>query len=130
MGGRASVQVSRNFDANLESIRSFLEETEVPEVFDALLDRLFDGVIPVLEEYPDIGFDSLQRQPASIELRMQWARLRTRMGDAQATLREYIADEYLIVYAVCSEGVFLLVIKHHRQLSFDFGGIWSAGWKT
>lgn len=130
MGGRASVQVSRNFEQNLESIRRFLEEAEVPELFDALLDRLFDGVIPVLEEHPDIGFDFLQRQPASIELRMRWGRLKTRMGDAQATLREYIADEYLILYAVRGEEVILLAIKHHRQLSFDFGGIWSAGRKT
>jgi hypothetical protein len=130
MGGRASVQVSRNFERNLESIRSFLEEAEVPEVFGGLLDRLFDGVIPVLEEYPDVGIEFLARQPASAELRMQWDRLRTRMGGSQATLREYIADEYLILYAVQAEAVFLLAIKHHRQLSFDFSGIWRPGGKN
>ena len=130
MAARVSIQVSRNFEQNLESIRDFLEDADVPEVFDKLLDRLFDGVFPVLEDYPDVGIDFLERQPASAELRMQWDRLRTRMAGAHATLREYIADDYLILYAVHSDMVSLLAIKHHRQLSFDFGGIWNPGGRT
>ncbi len=41
-----------------------------------------------------------------------------------AAIREYIADDYLLLYAVRDSGVFLLSIRHHRQLSFDLRTYW------
>lgn len=34
------------------------------------------------------------------------------------------ARDGLILYAVIGAGVYLPAIKHHRQLSFDFGPVW------
>lgn len=40
------------------------------------------------------------------------------------TLREYIARDFLILYGARGRTVYLLSIKHHRQLSFDFPAHW------
>lgn len=121
-----TVQVTRNFAANLEEIREFLAEAGVPEAFEALLDRLFDRVVPTLAEFPEAGFDFLERQPGSGELQLQWRQLLTRTTADGTRIREYVSAEYLVLYAVRGEAVTLLSIKHHRQLSFDLGGIWGS----
>ncbi len=127
MGGSASLHVTRNFERNLESIRPFLDEAQAPETFGALLDLPFDRVFPLLAEYPSAGRAFFERSPASLEARQHRDRLRTRMEAARAELREHIAGDYLVLYAFQPSGVFLLAIQHHRQLSFDLGGIWTAG---
>lgn len=39
-------------------------------------------------------------------------------------IREYIADDYLLLYAVRGPVIFLLPIRHHHQLSFDLRDHW------
>jgi hypothetical protein len=39
-------------------------------------------------------------------------------------VREYVAGDYLNLYVVIERVVYLLSIKHHRQLSFDFDRFW------
>jgi len=51
------VHVTRNFSRNLDSIEDFLHEADAPDAFAALLDDLFDEVIPALETYPELGAD-------------------------------------------------------------------------
>ena len=50
-------------------------------------------------------------------------RLRRRLEQAD-DLREFIADDYLILYLVRGERIIFLSIKHHRQLSFDLKRFW------
>jgi hypothetical protein len=38
--------------------------------------------------------------------------------------REYVLPPYPLLYATDEEAVHLLAIRHHRQLSFDFPGLW------
>ena len=40
-------------------------------------------------------------------------------------LREYVIDHYLVLYAQTEGVIYLLSIKHHRQVSFDFESHWS-----
>ena len=44
-----------------------------------------------------------------------------RKGD---DLREFIVDDYIILYLVRRNRLYFLAIKHHRQLSFDFRRLW------
>ena len=37
---------------------------------------------------------------------------------------EYILDHYLVLYAQIDANLYLLAIRHHRQLSFDFQSHW------
>lgn len=45
---------------------------------------------------------------------------------ADAELREYVMKHYLLLYARVKGVVYLLSIRHHRQLSFDFAALWPA----
>src|SRR5262245_11214933 len=123
MSRRASARVTRNFDRNLEGIGAFLEEKQRSGAFSELLDQLFDTVIPNIERFPLIGFDFLARKPRSFEGVAQIVALQGRIG-ADVSIREYIFGDYLILYALLDERVYLLAIKHHLQLSFDLRGHW------
>ena len=46
------------------------------------------------------------------------------VGGSVSSLREYVMTNYLMLYVQAGETLFLLSIKHHRQLSFDFEGHW------
>jgi len=118
MAGNVRVIPTKNFERNLDTISDYL--TEQPQLFDALLDRLFDEVIPNLEAFPMIGRDFLERMPDSLEA----LRLHQQISESAVdrTIREYLFDQYLILYALGGQQLHLLAIKHHRQLSFDLSG--------
>jgi len=52
---------------------------------------------------------------------------RSAPGAADSRLREYLSGDYLLLYALIERTVYLLSIKHHRQLSFDFDRLWTEG---
>lgn len=123
MSRRRIVRITRNFDKNLADIRRFLEEQEAPREFQSLLERLFETVIPNLERFPDMGVDFLVKLPQSMEGMMRLETLKQRLGK-NASLREYISGDYLLLYALRGDNIYLLSIKHHRQLSFDLKEHW------
>jgi hypothetical protein len=123
MNRSCRVRVTHNFEQNLADIRLFLEKQEAPQVYSALLERLFEMVIPNLERFPMMGVDFLSRHPQSAEGLARLENLRHRLGE-KVSLREYITGDYLVLYAVRGRDVYLLSIKHHRQLSFDLKGHW------
>jgi hypothetical protein len=123
MASALTVRLTANFESNLETIRAFLDEHDAAAGFDALLTDLFDRIIPNLERFPDIGIDFLARVPQSRQGIAHLDRLKARLGD-QVRLRECFAGDYLILYAVRRGNLYLLAIKHHRQLSFDLKAHW------
>lgn len=119
---RCTVRVTANFEANLEAIEAFLSEADARPAFTALLDDLANGIIPNLEHYPEIGRAFLDRPAQSVEARQKIKRLESRMG--AAAMREYVAGDFLILYAVQDRTIYLLSIKHHRQISIAFPAHW------
>ncbi len=121
------VKLTANFERNLADIEQFLTEAEAPQAFDGLLDELLDTVIPNLERFPGMGRPFLNRAVGSVEatnaLTALQAKLQTLVADSNA-LREYVMDHYLVLYAQTEGAVYLLSIKHHRQVSFDFESHW------
>lgn len=117
------VRITANFQQNLDSIRDFLIAQEVGAGFDSLITRLFEDIIPNLRRFPKMGRDLLARDPLSNEGKAKLRALRMKIGK-NTEIREYIADEYLLLYAVRDAVVFLLAIRHHRQLSFDLRVHW------
>lgn len=118
-----SVRLTANFESNLEAVRAFLTDAEAAHEFDRLLGYLFNEIIPNLERFPLLGRDFLAREPQSIEAQAKLQRVETVLRRG-TELREYIAGDYLILYALTQDSVFLLSIKHHRQLSFDLRAFW------
>ena len=118
----SAVKLTANFEANLVSIEAFWVEVDAPQSYDGLLDILLETVIPNLEQFPKMGRSFLSREIQSVESQGVVERLKTRIGRGE--IREYLIDDYLILYALIGDVVYLLSIRHHRQLSFDLQGFW------
>jgi plasmid stabilization system protein ParE len=123
------VKTTASFERNLEDIERFLIEAEAPLAYDALLDELLGTVIRNLERFPGMGRPFLAREARSVEASNALAALRAKLSaltpDTEA-LREYIMDNYLVLYVQIDRNIHLLAIRHQRQLSFDFESNWGA----
>ena len=122
------VSFTANFERNLETIERFLLDAEAPLVFDTLLDRLMNTVIPNLERFPDIGRPFLDRPARSVEVRNGLDALQrklTAIGEG-GVLCEYVLPDFLLLYTRFDATIYLLSIRHHRQLSFDFESLWQS----
>lgn len=120
-----AVKFSANFEANLGQIEEFLAQANAVPGYDALLAELAATVIPNLERFPRMGRLFFRRGAGSVEAHEKIKRLALRIGDGE--LREYLSGDYLLLYAFMKETVYLLSMKHHRQLSFDFERHWLEG---
>lgn len=118
---RIQVELTASFIERLESIEAFLAEADAPQVDDKLLDGLRRTVIPNLRRFPRIGRRYLDQPPQSAEAMTLLAALPPGAADA---LREYLHGDYLSLYTLTGSAVYLLSIRHHRQLSFAFARLW------
>ncbi|WP_374474690.1 type II toxin-antitoxin system RelE/ParE family toxin [Zoogloea sp.] len=123
---RHTVELTRNFERNLDDVERFLEENDATSAFDLLLDELTDTVIPNLESFPKMGRPFLDCPALSVEAASRVEKLRTQLDGlgSSSDIHEYILSHYLVLYAVTETTVYLLSIRHHRQLSFDFEDHW------
>ena len=127
MAKKPVVKLTANFERNLEGIELFLTEADALQTFDGLLDELLETVIPNLERFTEMGRPFMARQPRSVETTNALVALRAKLSaltpDTDA-LREYVLKDYLLLYAPIGGAIYLLAIRHQRQLSFDFEGHW------
>lgn len=126
MTNKHTVRITANFELNLAEIEAFLEQAQAPQAFDVLLDELANTTIPNLERFPGMGRLFLERPARSIEAANGIARLTEQLASLakDGELREYIMAHYLLLYARIQGTVYLLSIRHQRQLSFDFQALW------
>lgn len=120
------VLLTANFERNLDEVERHLTAAENLDGFDRLLDLLSDHVIPTLERFPAIGRPISARRTGSAKVKAageQVARQVQRIVGA-AEIREYILPDYLLLYAFAAAKVYLLAIRHHRQLSYDLHSRW------
>lgn len=118
---RIQVELTASFIERLESIEAFLTDADAPQAYDKLLDGLRRTVIPNLRRFPRIGRRYLDSPPQSAEA---LAQLRALPPGAADALREYLHGDYLMLYTLTGSTVYLLSIRHHRQLSFAFAKLW------
>lgn len=119
------VELTASFLERLDAVEAFLTDADAAFTFDGLLAELRAIVIPNLARFPRIGRRYLDNTPQSAEALAQLAALPA--GSASA-LREYLHGDYLMLYVVsqADAAVYLLSVRHHRQLSFDFARLWPA----
>lgn len=118
---RVRVELTASFVECLDSIESFLAKADAHGAYDELVTTLREQVVPNLSRFPRIGNQYLDTPPQSVEALDQFARL---PGTAGVGLRQYLTGDYLILYSLAGSTAYLLSIRHHRQLSFDFGRLW------
>jgi len=127
MAKKPVIKLTANFEKNLENIASFLIAAEAPQAYDALLNELLETVIPNLELFPCIGRPFLLRQPHSVEATTSLHSLKAKLLALTANidaLREYVLNDTLLLYVHIGQVIYLLAIRHQRQLSFDFNTQW------
>ncbi|WP_420223812.1 type II toxin-antitoxin system RelE/ParE family toxin [Pigmentiphaga litoralis] len=122
MKTRAVVKVTAAFERKLSEVETFLAEAGNTNGFDELLADLEDTLVPNLERFPSMGRPFFGRIPESIESAMGVDLLADtlRALGPHSELREIVTSHFVILYAVIADVVFLLSVRHHRQLSFDF----------
>jgi len=127
VAGRHIIKLTANFERNLEEMEAFLLEAQAPQAFDALLDELTDTVIPNLERFPGMGRLFFERPTRSVEASNGIDELRRKLKALakDGEIREYVMSHYLLLYARFDTTIYLLSIRHHRQLSFDFQSQWT-----
>lgn len=124
-----SVKFTANFEANLVEIEAYWSLIQFPQGYDRLLDDLSATLIPNIERFPGMGRPFGERQPESVEAVTGIEKLNQRLAklDSKGELREYVMDDYLVLYAILGSTAYLLAIKHHKQLSFDYKRIGLSG---
>ena len=117
------VELTVSFLERLDAIEVFLTESDASFAFDKLLAELCKTVIRNLARFPRIGRRYLDNPPQSAEA---LAQLATLPAGAANALREYLNGNYLLLYTAmeANHTVYLLSIRHHRQLTFDFSAYW------
>ncbi len=129
MANKPSVKLTHNFERNLQELEVFMAEAGAEFAFEAVVQELMDVVIPNLERFPGMGRLFLQRPVNSVEVANGVARLAQQLSAMarDGELREYLMTHHLLLYARIKGTIFLLSIRHQRQLSFDFQALWSLG---
>ena len=119
------VELTASFLERLHAIEAFLVEADAGFAFDDLLAEIRAAVIPNLRRFPRIGRRYLANPPQSAEALAQLAALPAGAPDA---LREYLHGDDLLLYASmdAQKTVYLLAVRHHRQLSFYFSRLWPS----
>lgn len=118
VGKKTTVKLTVNFECNLETIELFLTDANAPRTYDRLVGELLGTLVPNLEQFPAMGRSFLERPAGSVEAVNALERLQPKLRGGE--LREYLLADYLVLYARFDKEIYLLAIKHHRQLSFDF----------
>jgi hypothetical protein len=80
-------------------------------------------VVPTLCRFPFSGGSVLAQPVRSLETRAAVRRLKRSLQSGD-DIREFIFDDYLLLYLPRDAQVIFLSIKHHRQLSFDLSRFW------
>ena len=111
------VELTASFLERLDAVEEFLAGADAHFAYDDLLAELRATVFPNLRRFPRIGRPYLEQLPRSAEALTLLAQLPAGAADA---LREYLSGDYLILYTEVGSTVYLLSIRHHRQLSFSF----------
>jgi hypothetical protein len=73
------VELTANFERNLDAIEAFWQECGAPHAYDDLLAELLQKVIPNLEQHPRFGRDFLVHTCGSIQVRTRVTRQRARL---------------------------------------------------
>lgn len=117
------VELTASFLERPDAIEAVLTDGGAAFEFDDLLAELRTMVIPNLARFPRIGRRYLDDPPQSAEALTQ---LGTVPAGTVNALREYLHGDYVLLYAAMetNETVYLLSIRHHRQLTFDFAAHW------
>lgn len=118
-----TVRLSANFEKNLADIAQYLNAValntaETKPAYFALLETLSNKVILNLAQFPEVGRKYLERQQQSVEAVALLTEIEKLCPPDE--IREYLLNDYLVLYINRSNTIYLLAIRHQRQLAFEY----------
>lgn len=118
---KTRVVIAASFERNLEAMRLFLQQDEAPPgVYDDVVNAIVGRLFPLLENHPRAGRNWLLNPPPTESGQLRQQRVLAALK-GRRELREFMLDQLLVLYAIESNAVTLLTVRHHRQLGFDLG---------
>lgn len=125
------IRKTANYSANLDRIEDYWYTCQFPLGYDRLLTELADTTLLNLCSHPRMGRNFLLRQTNSIETQTRLQKIQALLATLdtdteRVEIREYVMTDYLLLYALAGGMIYLLAIKHHKQLSFVLDDIASA----
>lgn len=122
---RIAVRFTPNLEANLADIERYWTNNQFPAGFDRLMAELFDTVIRNLEDHPRYGRGFFDRQAQTVQAQQKTQSVATQLANVltDGELREYVMTDYTVLYALVADTIYLLSIKHHKQLLFDLAQV-------
>jgi plasmid stabilization system protein ParE len=117
----AEILLAENFLRQLDNIIKFLGKVGASGYAQKLIDRLEKIAFANLRKFPLLGRDA--RELAS-KPRVKKAFSALAKVHSDASLRQYIFGEYILLYLASKQKVILLAIRHHRQSDFEIRTRW------
>jgi len=108
---RLRLEVSANFEANLEVAETHFNSASLLRVVERLED-----FANLLRHQPHIGRPYLQNAESEEHLLIR--NIQQRLGGGP--LRECVLGEFLVLYLVSDRAVHLLAFRNHRQRDYSF----------
>jgi plasmid stabilization system protein ParE len=118
---RVTVRFTPNFEANLAHIETYWADNQFPVGFDRLMVELLDTVIPNLENHPRYGRRFFERNAQTVQAQQKMQTVAAQLAKVavDSELREYVMTDYTVLYALVVNTIYLVAIKHHKQLVFE-----------
>lgn len=121
MTARAAIDAAPNFLATLDEVRRFLVEQDAqtaPARYARLQAELVE-MVQMLGWSPGCGRHARFLAALSAQASLRMVRVqRLAAAAALPDLREFVLQQYVVLYAHSSKRVALLAIKHQRQLTY------------
>jgi ParE toxin of type II toxin-antitoxin system, parDE len=116
-----TVRFTPNFEDNLAQIEAYWDDNLPPTGYDRLLSELIDTTVPTLEQHPRLGRPFFNRAAQTQQAKTKELALRKKLTAlaAEGEIREYVMTDYTVLYALIAESIYLLAIKHHKQLALS-----------
>jgi plasmid stabilization system protein ParE len=120
-----TVRFTPNLEANLANIERYWADNQFPAGFDRLMVELVDTVIRNLEDHPRYGRRFFDREAQTVQVQQKTQSVATQLAKVitDGELREYVMTDYTVLYALIADTIYLLSIKHHKQLLFDLAKV-------
>lgn len=122
MTARVVVEAAPNFLATLDEARRFLveQDAETAPERDARLQAELVEMVQMLGWSPGCGRYAQFLGAHSAQARLRLARVQRLAAEAALPdLREFVLQQYVVLYAHSSKRVALLAIKHQRELTYS-----------
>ena len=114
------VHVTPNFEDNLAQIEVYWDDNQFSAGYDRLLSELLETTVPMLGQYPRLGRPFFSRAAQTQQAKTKELALRKKLTALaeDGEIREYVMTNYTVLYALIAQDIYLLAIKHHKQLAF------------